>query len=336
MGHLERFLLFLFVTAVPGTLSAQVWWTNDPQLNCGPYTRVTYPNSAVSCQRYGVFPWYAAGAGWKSQIPVFLPPVPPIAGQTRGVLVKLSLGAGGNFTSFLGGPNGVYDYASGTQAIVGSAASVRFDIQNGAFCNTSCSANSGLAFGPLWFTIDAPDVASLQAASLQLIYLFGGDPAAFGNNTWQVAVPPIFNDQAVAKWMSSFSETPTELRFGNVNSSTMAFAVTNLSPQAQSVQVTLNDQYGHLLIEKTTPVLAAGAQIGTQVRPGGVFADTFLNFFGLSLNMLSDPDAAGDAQRTLTIDGTVMFRSANGQPIAPLAVRSSGRSNTVLLVTPTP
>ncbi len=164
--------------------------------------------------------------------------------------------------------------------------------------------------------LDAPDVQTLQAANLQLIFLFADSTGKY--NT-QLAVPPIFNDQATAAWITSFSETPIDRKATAPNSNDCSFAVANLSAQPQSVTVSLYDQSGILIAQKTTPVLTAGI-------PGGVYGNDFGTFFGLTSSALTSP--------TGTIDGTVQFASSAGLPIAPLVVRLAGNSVSTFQVAP--
>ena len=106
----------------------------------------------------------------------------------------------------------------------------------------------------------------------------------------------------------------------------------------------LYDQSGKLIVEKDTPMLPAGisgdvflgnGQFANQVIPGAVFPAVFKDFFALTRAQLST-EAAEAALRSGTIDGTLVFRSSAGQPIAPLVVRTVGASVTLLLQTPLP
>jgi hypothetical protein len=202
--------------------------------------------------------------------------------------------------------------------------SARLDILSAVVCGSSgCAQTGDLADGPIWVQLDAPDVETLEAANLQLIFLFADSS---GKYTTQMAVPPVFNDQTAAAWMSSFSETPMDRKAAAINSNDSSFAVTNLSLQAQSVSVSLYDQAGKLIAQKSTPPLAAGTQNGTQVIPGGVYGIDFGSFFGLTSSVLVSP--------TGTIDGTIRFVSSAGLPIAPLVVRLAGNSISTFQVAP--
>lgn len=319
-----------------------------PAPNCGKYSLVRWNDGSYSCERFAVFPWYTAGAGWKTEIPAFVAPVPPVNGVSKGSLHTFGFGAGPNlgfapanifFVAF-GGPYGKYGYFSVAQPVVLSNRAVRLDLVAGATCTSlsTCATSPQLAVGSVWVQIDAPDVQTLEATSMQLVYLFA-DPSLLGINTWQVAVPPVYYDLAKPKWMTSFSET-TLAQKNSLNANNMSFAIANLGTQPQAVRVSLYDLSGTLITQRDTPALGPSVllnnsqnqivQAGFRI-PGGVYADTFANYFGLNTSMLNTT-AQQAAARMGTIDGTIRFEALGGQPIAPLVVRNSGQSNTVLLV----
>jgi hypothetical protein len=92
------------------------------------------------------------------------------------------------------------------------------------------------------------------------------------------------------------------------------------------VSVSLYDQAGNLIVQKSTPMLAAGTQNGAQVIPGGVYGIDFGSFFRLTSSVMGS--------LTGTIDGTVQFVSSAGMPIAPLVVRLAGNSISTFQVAP--
>jgi hypothetical protein len=277
------------------------------QPDCANYTPATLPDGTLACERYATFPWFAAGQGWSTQVAMF---TAPESGQSRSVQFQIGLGQGASVKAVYGGLAGTYGNFTFVQPPVLAGASARLDILSAAF------AAPDLAYGPLWVQLDAPDVQTLEAANLQLIFLFADSTGKY--NT-QLAVPPIFNDQAAPAWIASFSETPVDRKASSPNSNDCSFAVTNLSAQAQSVIVSLFDQSGLLITQKTTPVLTAGI-------PGGVYGTDFGTFFGLTSAALTSP--------TGTIDGTVQFTSSAGLPIAPLLVRLAGNSVSTFQVAP--
>ncbi len=295
----------LAVILIPALLQAQFSTPAPP--DCGNYTLATLANGAFACERYATFPWFAAGQGWSTQVAMF---TAPESGQLRGVQFQIGLGAGASVQAVTGGLAGSYGTFNFVQPPVLAGSSARLDILSAAFDPTV------LAYGPLWVQLDAPDVQTLEAGNLQLIFLFADSTGKY--NT-QLAVAPIFNDQAASAWISSFSETPTDRKAVSANSNDCSFAVANLSAQAQSVTVSLYNQSGTLIAQKTTPVLTAGI-------PGGVYGNDFGTFFGLTSSVLTSP--------TGTIDGTVEFTSSAGLPIAPLVVRQAGNSVSTFQVTP--
>lgn len=297
--------LTLLAVTMACTLDAQFSTPNPP--DCATYTLATLPDGTFACERYATFPWFAAGQGWSTQIAMFTAPLP---GPARGVQFQIGLGSGASVKALYGGLAGTYGNFTFVQPPVVAGASARLDILSAAF------GDPDLAVGPLWVQIDAPDVQTLEAGNLQLIFLFADST---GKYTTQLAVPPIFNDQATAAWISSFSETPVDKKAAAANSNDCAFAVANLSAQPQSVTVTLYDQSGKLIAQKSTPVLTAGI-------PGGVYGNDFGSFFGLTSSVLTSS--------TGTIDGTVQFASSAGLPIAPLLVRLAGNSVSTFQVVP--
>jgi hypothetical protein len=247
-----------------------------------------------------------------------------VNGQPRGVQFQIGLGPGASVVAVYGGLAGSYGTFNFVQPPILGGKSARLDILSAVVCGSSgCARTGDLADGPLWVQLDAPDVETLEAANMQLIFLFADSTGKY--NT-QMAVQPVFNDQASAAWMSSFSETPVDRKAAAINSNDSSFAVTNLSLQAQSVGVSLYDQAGTLIAQKSTPMLAAGTQNGAQVIPGGVYGVDFGSFFGLTSSLM--PSLTG------TIDGTVQFVSSARLPIAPLVVRLAGNSISTFQVAP--
>ena len=320
-----RFQLSVAVTAacaLPAMLTAQFSASTPP--TCGKYVLATLADGSFACERYAVFPWFAAGGGWSTQVSMFTAPVAALNGQPRGVQFQIGLGPGASVAAVYGGLAGAYRTFNFVQPAILAGNSARLDILSAVVCGSAgCSQTGDLADGPLWIQLDAPDVETLEAANLQLIFLFAGSTGRY--NT-QMAVAAVFNDQASAAWMSSFSETPADRKVAAINSNDCSFAVTNLSLQAQSVSVSLYDQAGNLIAQKSTPILAAGTQNGAQVVPGGVYGIDFGSFFGLTSSVLTS--------LTGTIDGTVQFVSSAGLPIAPLVVRLAGNSISTFQVAP--
>jgi hypothetical protein len=319
----------LLLCVLPAMLSAQFSVPVPPA--CGKYVLATLADGSFACERYAAFPWFAAGGGWSTQVSMFTAPVRPVNGQPRGVQFQIGLGPGASVAAVYGGLGGSYGTFNFVQPPILAGSSARLDILSAVVCGAAgCAQTGDLADGPLWVQMDAPDVETLEAANLQLVFLFADSTGKY--NT-QMAVPPVFNDEASAAWMSSFSETPVELKATAINSNDSSFAVTNLALQAQSVSVSLYDQTGNLIAQRSTPLLTAGTQNGLQVIPGGVYGIDFGSFFGLTTAALT-PAQAALAALTGTIDGTVQFVSSAGLPIAPLVVRLAGNSISTFQVAP--
>jgi hypothetical protein len=310
------------VCALPAILLAQFSTSTPPA--CGKYVLATLGDGSFACERYAVFPWFAAGGGWSTQVSMFTAPVAAVNGQPRGVQFQIGLGTGASVAAVYGGLAGSYGIFNFVQPPILAGSSARLDILSAVACGSSgCAQTGDLADGPLWVQMEAPDVQTLEAANLELVFLFADSTGKYNS---QMAVPPVFGDQASAAWMSSFSETPVDQKAAAINSNDSSFAVTNLSLQAQSVSVSLYDQAGNLIAQTSTPPLAAGTQNGAQVVPGGVYGIDFGSFFGLTSSALTS--------LTGTIDGTVRFVSSAGLPIVPLVVRLAGNSISTFQVAP--
>ena len=325
--------LWLFVIAA--TLSAQsaTVYSTPARPDCGKYATTQWPDGTYSCERYATFPWYAAGQGWSTQVPMLAAPASAAASQATGVLFQAGLGAQSSVPMIYGGISGSYGNFASVRPALAAGTAARLDILSAVDCSSgTCFLSGDLAYGPLWVQLDAASVSTLEAAALQLIFILSDSTGA---DTRQVAVPPVFNDLASANWATSFSETAVDQKPGNPNSNDSSFAVTNLSDQAQSVTVSLYDQQGNLLAQKSTPVLAAGTRSGNRLTPGGVYGIDFGSFFGLTTAMLT-PAAVTQAGATGTIDGTIRFAASGGQPIAPLVLRTAASSVTSMLVSPLP
>ncbi len=308
---------------LPAMLTAQFSAPAPPA--CGKYVLANLADGTFACERYAVFPWFAAGGdGWSTQVSMFTAPVAALNGQPRGVQFQIGLGPRASVAAVYGGLAGSYGTFNFVQPPILAGNSARLDILSAVVCGSAgCAQTGDLADGPLWVQMDAPDVETLEAGNLQLIFLFADSTGKY--NT-QMAVPPVFNDQASAAWMSSFSETPVDRKAASINSNDSSFAVTNLALQTQSVSVSLYDQAGNLIAQKSTPLLAAGTQNGAQLIPGGVYGIDFGSFFGLTSSVM--------VSFTGTIDGTVRFVSSAGLPVAPLVVRLAGNSISTFQVAP--
>jgi len=314
--------------------SSDVFSSQDPNLDCGKYSKREIPNQGWVCQRLIIFPWFAAGDGWKTQINI-------VADENRetGILYSLSLSSqNGQATLAVVGISGIYSIISGIGYGRFPGQSVTFEVVEGGTCKVVdgqivCDTVPGLLTGNSYIRFSAPNVETLEALSTQLVFFHYGE---YGIADWQVAVPPIWYDEASPKWSGYFSETPNELKLdGNVKSHNTSFAVANLHTEPQSVLVSVYDQNGKFIASASTPVLEAGNldPFGEGfVIPGGVRAFVLSDFLG---NAIKPGVFTGyTVSRDQPFQGTIRFEGSAGGRIAPLVLRAVGGSITYLVSKP--
>jgi hypothetical protein len=216
------------VCALPPTLTGAVLGACAPP-ECGKYVLAILADGSA-CERYAAFPWFAAGGGWSTQVSMFTAPMELVGGQPRGVQFQIGLGPGASVAAVYGGLAGSYGTFNFVQSPILAGNSARLDILSAVACDSSgCAQTGDLADGPLWVQMDAPDVETLEAGNFQLIFLFSDST---GKYSTQMAVPPVFNDQASAAWISSFSETPVNQKAASINSNDSSFAgITHRNPR---------------------------------------------------------------------------------------------------------
>src|SRR5438045_6464952 len=123
-----RLLLTLAVTdicAVPAMLRAQFAALTPPA--CGKFVLATLADGSFACERYAVFPWFAAGGdGWTTQVSMFTAPVAP--GQPRGVQFQIGLAPGASVAAVYGGLAGSYGVFNFVQPPILAGSSARLDL----------------------------------------------------------------------------------------------------------------------------------------------------------------------------------------------------------------
>src|SRR5262249_52811980 len=88
------------------------------------------------------------------------------------------------------------------------------------------------ATGSIFITADAPTAAALDGASAFGVYRWMSN----GTLLSEAAAPVIFQDQAAVGWNAGILDPPPSLR-AQAGAVTTAFAVANLSPDAQAVLI---------------------------------------------------------------------------------------------------
>ena len=247
--------------------------------------------AGFGCLRTLIFPQFAAGSGWTTQITGFLPVQATtsglVSGTVPGYVVEIRNGSGATVTnagstalidSSDGGCLGFWESISGqalkhADAAIDSGAAGRANY-TGLAIRGKCSGGSdtqvpGLGQGPMQLQIIAPNATALAQATAQLTYIYDG-----GTFQWQVTVNPIDIYGAKQRWTA-----PLYQGGDNVT----AFSVVNASASAQTVNVTLRDDNGNRIgSPKSSPSLAPGCGCNQwqQSAVGGYYAATVSDLFG--------------------------------------------------------
>jgi hypothetical protein len=308
-------------------------YTSPTPPACGKYVLHTWSDELgnpidYSCQRFGTFPWFAAQKVGNKQ--VWMTQITIAAGAQGGAQFEINLGANRTTEGVMGG-NWSPTIADQLVTPLQKGGSDVLSLESAGGCTVSetgytCGPTGELATGSIDVRISAPDVASLEAAYAQLVYISFQD----GNvASWQVAVPLVFKDQAARKWSTAFTETPLNLKSGNMRANNTSFAVVNLADVPQSVVVSVYDVQGGLVAQQTTPELAAGEHSGfhnEEVYVGGVYARVLSDLLG---NSIPAGDSSGADFR-----GTIRLEGSTGRNIAPVVLRAVGNSITSLILKP--
>jgi hypothetical protein len=321
MSRLSRFAVLIFVAgalaAVPA--AAQSFAVGFPPGNCGTGDNavVNWVNDTLtgiggySCFATYVFPQFAVGSGWTSEVSTFLPVQPAASGLITGTspsvlaLLTPGTGASGPVSSCWGLLSETLK-AGASFTYVAPSGGLSTDVFiSGTSCPPGSSVPtfpvSGLAQGPLQVQVFAPNAQALQQTGLQLNYSY----VSTGFN-WAVTVTPINVLSAKATWTAPF--------YWGSNDS-MSYTVVNMSPTRQTVTVTVRDINGNVQQSPmTTALLSAGCGCdsinfeGPQSAAGGFSAVSLASQFGpLSFT-----------------NGTITFSANSGGPIVVLVVRVSG------------
>ena len=248
--------------------------------------------SGYSCIKTLLFPQFAVGNGWTSQVTNLMPVQPPLAGLVSGTnpgyAVVLTAGSAATANPNNGatvllnaGANGClgfWDSLSATAfqlgySVIDSGGATRGNLTGlgtlGKCAGGADTQVAGGAQGPLQVQVLAPSEAALNQSVNQLTYFYDG-----GTFTWQVTVNPIDISNAKTIWTAPLYQG---------GDYATAFSVVNASNTPQSVNIVLRDDNGNPIgTAKSTPMLAPGcgcSQLG-QSAAGGFYAITVADLFG--------------------------------------------------------
>lgn len=258
-----------------------------------------------------VFPQFAVGNGWTTQVTGILPAQPNSGqlafGAKASIAALVTPGDGATvsqFTPCLGLWEGVNQIAA--NQFVGQAQSGGASVGTYTGLSTCQSGSTlltlptnGLGQGPMQLQVFAPNAQALREGVAQLTYFYQGN-----GFTWQVTVNAINVLDAKTRWTAPLFQGGN---LGNVTS----FSVVNMSPVSQSATITLKNNFGNVIgVPKLTPILTGGCGCNqyNQNAPGGFFASTVPDLFG---NFTQD-------------GGTIEFRA--NQPIVVIVLRVIGGS----------
>lgn len=256
--------------------------------------------SGFACMKTLIFPQFAVGGGWTTQITGLMPVQPPTAGLVGGATepgfaVSLTPGSSAAATLFGSSTPVLFSAADGGCLALwngekGAGSSVPYTFQiidiidsgtadHGSFTSLAniggCGSNStdtqisGSAQGPMQLQVFAPNSLSLSQATAQLSYFYN-DPTF----SWQVNVSPVDINSAKKTWTAPLYQ-------GAPYNYVTAFSVVNASNVQQSVTINLRDGNGNPIGTYTTPQLAAGCGCNqlNQSAAGGFYANTVSTLF---------------------------------------------------------
>jgi len=275
----NNILIQLTLVATPPALAAQTYALSTSPSDCGTRDQAVVQWSAFpgySCMRTAIFPQFAIGNGWTTQITGFLPLQPPVSGIAPSVLGQVFPGDFASVTRNIPCA-GIWESITGTASQTFSAQVPSGGAYTGNFTGLAgCPSGSqnlsvqipGLGQGPMQLQIFAPNAQALQNATAQMTQYY--QDSTF---SWQVTVNPIDVLDAKNSWTAPLYQG------GNY---TTAFSVVNMSPSPQAVTITLRDDNGNLVTSPlATPILAGGCGCNQDSvnAAGGFFAQTVPAFF---------------------------------------------------------
>jgi len=253
-----------------------------------------------ACMRTYIFPQFAVGNGWTTQITGFLPTQPFTTGLANGsgfpsFILNITPGSGAKATLGNNAPvpfstaNGgcVGFWVQGDQSTLPYSYQVLGDIGSGQAdqgdfpglgavkgCGsiTKDALLAGSAQGPLQMQIFAPNQMTINQATLQLSYFYQDQTFS-----WQVTVNPVDINGAKAKWTAPLYQGQND-----GNSYVTAFTVVNAAKVAQSATISLRNKDGNGVgTPFVTPMLAPGCGCDqlNQSAVGEFYAGTVPNLF---------------------------------------------------------
>lgn len=252
---LKSLQIAAFIVMMGSVVQGQTYWSSSPP-NCGPYESITLQlntgGSGYACRVYGIFPWYAAGAGWTTSIRTAAPASASIAFfvfyfDTNGAVQYLDANYvdGGKFT-------GQKSFSSA----LNPNEPAQLDLL-GLSSEASINYSKTQAGGWILTDIQCPDAITCAQATAQLIY------SALPSQPWSLSIPMVWNADLTSEWSTwGYDDGQKQI---------MSFVITNGSSAAQSYAVHIFDTYGN-------PI---GGTFNTPTIPSlGTYAQVLDSFLG--------------------------------------------------------
>lgn len=288
------------------------------------------------CQRYGIYPWFAAQSFqnsdgswrkvWETQMTTMVGPSSTQGGvQADWVLNDSFNQSGTTGDGVFGGAYQRYSPVVGEFVPVQDMGTIRTDLFSASDCkfvsgSLVCTKTDKLAVGPLELVVNGYDEPTVYATTQQLKYSSYDE---YGQVLSAVGVDPVYQDEATSKWLAPISESVPAKR-GSGDAEFTTFAVVNYHLAPQSVLVTIRDESGKIVFSKSTPVLAAGKKWSfheERTLSGGWYAAALSvgtdSFMG---DAMFPPNVFGD-----TFVGTITFEGSVGGKIAPVVLNFKGK-----------
>ena len=236
------------------------WSTTQP--DCGSYKSLQLSNGNYVCEVYGIFPWFAAGAGWKTSIRTAAPASAPIAAfysyyDTNGNAAALDA----NYVDGAGVTSGQNYFSFALNA----NEPAQLDLLG--LPAEAPTYSQTAAQGLILAYIQCPDASTCSQATTQLMY------SALPSQLWSLSIPIVWNAQLGAVWSSwGFDDGQKQI---------FSFVISNSSNVAQTYAVYIYDSLGNLMTRINTPSIPS---LGTYAQvldsflgnktPGGLFKIT--------------------------------------------------------------
>ena len=243
---------FAVMTFSAAQAQQPVYWSTT-QPDCGSYKSSQLKNGGYVCEVIGFFPWFTAGAGWKTSIRTAAPNSNAIAvvyfyydGSGKSKALDVNYVGGSGVTS--GKTNfGAALYANEPSQL--DLLGLPAEAPN--YSQTDASGSIVVEF-------QCPDASTCSQATAQLIY------SALPSQLWSLSIPIVWNADLAAVWSS--------WGFDDGQKQKVSFVISNGANVAQTYKVSIFDSLGN-----TSTVVTPSIPIG------GNYAQVLDTFLGAKI-----------------------------------------------------